>query len=49
MAEAAAADDTGEVADAPPCIEYEHEVFGLAFHPTAPIIAAGLISGQMHL
>ena len=48
-AAAAAAGGMDEAGDAPPSIEYEHEVFGLAFHPQAPVVAAGLISGTIHL
>ena len=35
--------------DVPLPIEYDDEVFDLAFHPTAPVVATALISGNVHL
>ena len=35
--------------DAPHAIDYSHTVFNMDFHPSAPIIAASLITGDILL
>ncbi len=37
----------GDEYPTPPAIEFEHEVFDVAFHPGGPLVATGLISGDV--